>query len=225
MQGAGYQYRSYQRVASRSNIVMLLLLALVQSALLPGALRAPRLSPPREALQTSIHRLRLYAETEEDFSENFEVVLRDTETNRTLECRVLETTEVLGRMYASMTPIDEPAAITTIEDNVMVELDDDELLEELWQTAAAATSEMGLTLMNTPVTLTIAGDFASLPPFDESTLGLSESPEDMETSFDNVDGMEESESDDGAEVLLSFCHERTTYYVVRLLEPTFIVGE
>eukprot|EP00966_Prymnesium_polylepis_P097972 2269143-Prymnesium_polylepis.1 len=43
--------------------------------------------------------------------------------------------------------------------------------------------------------------------------------------MEQLEGVEEEDDeDDGAEVLLSFRHEKQTYYIVRLLEPVFVVG-
>ena len=80
----------------------------------------------------------------EDTSSGIQVSLRDPETDRSLECHVLQTTDVGGQMYASMTPIDTPVAVAALDDGMMVEIDDPTELDALFPTAQAVCSEMDL---------------------------------------------------------------------------------
>lgn len=154
---------------------------------------------------------------DDDPDTDFQVCLRDPDTDRSLECELLETVEYAGRLYASMTPIDTPVAIAVIDNGIMLEIEDEDLLMDLLPTAQAVASEMDLNLQNTAVTMTISGDLDELVEFDESKLGLDE---ESDSAMDDDD----DDADDAAEVLLSFGHEGETYYIVRLLEPVFIVG-
>ena len=215
-------------MAPRSTLGMLALFS-VAGALLPTlpTSQQPRMAV-RPALHPRAHHALACAEREDGPASDFQVVLRDADSDRSIECEILETTEVSGRLYASMTPIDTPVAITSIGDGMMLELEDEELMQALLPTAQAVASEMGLTLLDTAVTLTVSGELSEIEKFDESTLGLDEVPEaslaDM-TDMTELEGVEEEdEDDDGAEVLLSFRHEKQTYYLVRLLEPIFVVG-
>ncbi|KAL1519926.1 hypothetical protein AB1Y20_023414 [Prymnesium parvum] len=209
---------------------MLCALLLLPCALLPAwNARAPPL-PAARPLARSLSPRACASASEEDGGD-FQVVLRDDETNRTIACQLLETTEVLGRLYASMTPVDTPVAITRIEDGVMVELDGGALFDELLPTAQAVASEMGLSLQHTAVTLTVSGDLEGHEEFDESALGLDELPSVSfaeRTHSEALEAVEDEDDDelgeDGAEVLLSFGHKKQTYYIVRLLEPLFVVG-
>ena len=76
-----------------------------------------------------------------------------------------------------------------------------ELLDALFSTAAALCSELGLTLTQTPVTWTLSGELQALIEFNQD-----------EKIFED------------AEMLLSFTHEGGRFYVVRSLDPVFIVG-
>ena len=214
-------------MAARKSAMGVLALVSVVGALQP-MLQTPYQS--RAAMRPAL-RARLpvaCAERDDGPASDFQVVLRDSDTERTIECEILETTEVSGRLYASMTPVDTPVAITSIGDGMMLELEDEELMQALLPTAMAVAGEMGLTLLETAVTLTVSGELSEADKFDESTLSLDDVPEaslsDM-TDMTELEGVEEEEDDDdGAEVLLSFRHEKQTYYLVRLLEPIFVVG-
>jgi len=156
-------------------------------------------------------------------SADFQVVLRDPETDLSMECYLLETTDALGSLYASMTPVDTPVAMTLLQDGIMIEIDDEELVETLFPTASAVCSEMGLALLRTPVTLTVSGELSDDDSDSEGS--ARESLLNSMEELDEVDEVGEDEEDEGAEVLLSFFHDSRKYYLVRLLEPIFVVGK
>jgi len=148
-----------------------------------------------------------------------QVSLREPETDRTLECYLLQTTEADSAMYACMTPVDTPVAIATLDDGVMVEIDDPERLDEIFPVAEAVCSEMDLTLLQTPVTLTVAGELDGLGDED----GDEDDEDDDMPELEGADEVDEDE-EGGVEVLLSFEHEGDSYYVVQPLEPCIVVG-
>ena len=116
---------------------------LLRAAFLPTVLVAPLLLP--RAPLSRLGRLTACAPPQEDTSSGIQVSLRDPETDRTLECHILGTSEIDGQVYASMTPIDTPVAIALFDDDTMVEVDDAEQLDAIFPTACAVCSEMDLT--------------------------------------------------------------------------------
>ena len=171
-----------------------------------AASRRAGVPPPRAAILDS---------PEDLATPEFEVVLADPETAREMQCHMLETVDDGAQLYASMTPVDTPVAITALRENMMVEVDDPALLEALLPSAAAVCAEMGLTLMDTPVTLTVAGE---LPDPDDGDGGAY-------AALDLPEADDAEDDEDGAEVLLGFRHDDAQYYVVRLLDPVFVVGK
>ena len=75
-----------------------------------------------------------------------------------MECHILQTTSAGDAMYASMTPIDTPVAIAALVDGTMVEVDNPLRIDALYPTAQAICAELDLALLQTPVTLTVAGE-------------------------------------------------------------------
>jgi len=197
---------------------MLALLCTTSALVTPGRLPLRSSLPlvPENAVRLAVRPIACA----EDTSSGIQVSLRDPETDRALECHVLQTTGVGGKMYASMTPIDTPVAIALLEDGTMVEVDNPAELDTLFPTAQAVCSEMDLALLQTPVTLTIAGE---LDGVDEDE----EEGEEGEAGADlaELDEAEEVDEDEGGvEVLSAFYHEDVKYYLVMPLEPFVVVG-
>ena len=184
-----------------------------------AASRRAGVPPPRAAILDS---------PEDLATPEFEVVLADPETAREMQCHMLETVDDGAQLYASMTPVDTPVAITALRENMMVEVDDPALLEALLPSAAAVCAEMGLTLMDTPVTLTVAGE---LPDPDDGDGGDGAAADGSGgdggayAALDLPEADDAEDDEDGAEVLLGFRHDDAQYYVVRLLDPVFVVGK
>ena len=138
------------------------------------------------------------------------MVLADPETAREMQCHMLETVDDGAQLYASMTPVDTPVAITALRENMMVEVDDPALLEALLPSAAAVCAEMGLTLMDTPVTLTVAGE---LPDPDDGDGGDGAAADGSGgdggayAALDLPEADDAEDDEDGAEVLLGFRHD------------------
>ena len=76
-----------------------------------AASRRAGVSPPRAAILDS---------PEDLATPEFEVVLADPETAREMQCHMLETVDDGPQLYASMTPVDTPVAITALQENMMV---------------------------------------------------------------------------------------------------------
>ena len=68
-----------------------------------AASRRAGVPPPRAAILDS---------PEDLATPEFEVVLADPETAREMQCHMLETVDDGAQLYASMTPVDTPVAIT-----------------------------------------------------------------------------------------------------------------
>ena len=164
---------------------------------------------------------RLAGSPDEDTSSGIQVSLRDPETDRTMECHILQTTSVADAMYASMTPIDTPVAIASLVDGTMVEVDNPLRIDALFPTAQAICAELDLALLQTPVTLTVAGEVDGVEEGDEEEGDV----ERLGPDLSELDDAEEAEEDEeGVEVISSFQYQDQKYYLVLPLEPFVLVG-
>ena len=145
----------------------------------------------------------------------FEAVLRDPDTDLTIECTILETTTVGPSLYASMVPRDVPAVIACFREGEMVEIDDDETLALIFPTAEAVCQENGVEILNTAVSFTLVGELETI---DELVNENGDSQEVMQLEDTSED------DEDGAEVVVTFFHEGEKYYVMRLVAPVVLVG-
>merc|ERR1719399_977346 len=116
--------------------VSLVALAVHAAAALSCA-SAPPNALIRAGSAASPHSTRVRCQQEDDGDGAFQVCLRDTDDDRTLECTLLETMETETDLFASMTPVDVAAVMATLEGNQMVEVDDLDLVDALMPTAQA----------------------------------------------------------------------------------------
>ena len=124
-------------------------------------------------------------------------------------------------MYASMTPVDTPVAIAALVDGTMVEVDNPLRIDALYPTAQAICAELDLALLQTPVTLTVAGEVDGVEEGDEDD----DDAELVGAEMSELDDAEEAEEDeDGVEVISSFLYQDQKYYLVLPLEPFVLVG-
>lgn len=146
-----------------------------------------------------------------DFSD-FQVTLADGD--RSLECRMLESETIDGRLFASLVPIDTPAVLAAV-DNVgeLAEIDDEPLLARLLPNAREACADEGLSLIDSALTLTLGGDLSELLNDDDDA----EQGGDEEYDADEAD-------DEPAEVVAEFESEGVSYYVLALTTPLLLIG-
>lgn len=147
-----------------------------------------------------------YQDSHED---EFHVSLIEQETGRIMLCSFLEELDHTdGNSYASLSPVDSPVAILQRVGEEDVEIDDENLLDEIFPSAEYCLKALDLTLKRTPVELTVEG-------------------------LDEVDGTDkdgydaEYEDDEAAlemDELYTFHHRGKKYVVSRLLEPVFLMG-
>lgn len=150
----------------------------------------------------------------------FQVSLSDPQTpGKTIECTMMETAEVADRLYASMIPRDAPALIASLNtaDAVLAEIDEPDEIEALLPAAREVCEALGLDLLDTAVTLTLAGDVAA----------ASEAAEELDIfgddELDLADDADEDEAD-AAEVIATFTYEGKTYYIMAVSAPLILVG-
>ena len=93
-------------------------------------------------------------------------VLIDEQTGRTIDCELLHTVKVGENVYASMSPRDHPVTISRYVDGELLELgeEEDPQIVKLLPTAIKACDELGMSLIHSAVSLTLAGDLDSVPP-------------------------------------------------------------
>ncbi|MEM9244162.1 MAG: DUF3727 domain-containing protein [Cyanobacteria bacterium P01_F01_bin.153] len=128
---------------------------------------------------------------------------------RQLNCYIEHALEVEGQDYLLLHPIDSPVEIVTWEqddDDTPTVVESEETIKVLFPTAKAVLAEENLSLKESAVTLTVAGDL----------------PELSEDDDDEVD-------DDGEELeafqwLASFFHNDQEYAVYTPLDPFFILA-
>jgi hypothetical protein len=159
-------------------------------------------------------------EDEEPDPNAFQVTLIDPDTpDKSIECTMMETAEIGDRMYASMVPRDTPALIATLnaEEGVLAEVEDEDELAAVFPLARQACDALDLQLLDSAVTLTLAGDVEAaaeaaedMEGFDDSELEMADDAEDDET--------------DAAGVVASFAHKGRTYYVMSVPAPLILVG-
>lgn len=128
---------------------------------------------------------------------------------RQLDCYIEHVIEVEGQDYLLLHPVDSPIEIVTWtgeEDETPTVVDSEDIISVLFPTAKAVLAEENLSLRQSAVTLTVAGDLPELAE-EESD----EEPEDGEE-------LEEFQW------LASFFHEDQEYAVYTPLDPFFILA-
>lgn len=174
--------------------------------------------------------------------EEFDVpaVLIDEQTGRTIDCELLHTVKVGENVYASMSPRDHPVTISRYVDGELLELgeDEDPQLVKLLPTAIKACDELGMSLIHSAVSLTLAGDLDSVPPPPEQpSIALDEGRDPIRGDRIQIDeyeppsagepppgGYEGNVGEGQAEIFAEFMWEGDKHYVI-LLDPIFVVGK
>ncbi len=140
------------------------------------------------------------------------VIITDEE-GRLLECIVQSTLEIEDQEYLLLLPIDNPIVILTwpddSNDEAAVPVESEEEIETLFPVAKAVLAEQNLTLQQTAITLTVAGE---LPEFPE---------DEIELALNNP-----SDDEDYEELmwLTSFYHQDQEYGIYTSLDPFLILA-
>lgn len=128
---------------------------------------------------------------------------------RTLECFVEHSLEVDGQEYILLLPVDSPVEIFAWQGNDEDEeaflVEDDDTINQIFDTAQVVLSEQNLLLKNTAYALTVAGD---LPPVEDSELFTLEI-EDSETDLEP----------EQLQLLTKFYFEEQEYAIYTPLDP------
>ncbi|NDJ23603.1 DUF3727 domain-containing protein [Nostoc sp. B(2019)] len=145
---------------------------------------------------------------ENDHAHAGSITLTD-ERGRSLECYIEHSLEVDGQEYVLLLPVDSPVEIFAWqgeeEEEEALLVEDDAIIEQIFDTAQAVLSEQNLILKNTAYALTVAGD---LPPVEESelfTLEIEDEGEDLEP--------------EQLQLLSSFYYEDQEYAIYTPLDP------
>lgn len=131
------------------------------------------------------------------------------DTGRTLECYIEHSLSVDEQEYVLLLPVDSPIEIFAWqgeeEEEEAILVDDDAVIERIFDTAQAVLAEQNLIVKNTAYALTVAGD---LPPVEESELFTLE--------------IEDEEADlepEQLQLLASFYFEEQEYAIYTPLDP------
>ncbi|CAJ1912937.1 unnamed protein product [Cylindrotheca closterium] len=140
----------------------------------------------------------------------------DVKGNSFIECYADSIATVEGVDYTIGVPCDYCVALCYFEgENFLpVELDD-KLMDDIFPVAENIVGEEfgeELALQRTPQTLTLVGE-------------LDDDIDDEEEDEDDEDDEEEYNGEEEVEVLLTFEHRGTEFYLVRLLDPVLLVGK
>ncbi|EOD16155.1 hypothetical protein EMIHUDRAFT_202655 [Emiliania huxleyi CCMP1516] len=135
------------------------------------------------------------------------VNLEEAGGGRVLPCFVAGTVDVEGTTYAALYPANAPATLATQSEGTLEPLDP-AFETTLLPAAKAACRAVGAELHDTPVVLTASG---------EAVERDYELIEDAAPSFDGSD-------DEDMVVLADFVHEGKTIFVLRMLDPVYVVG-
>ncbi|MDJ0696089.1 DUF3727 domain-containing protein [Mastigocoleus sp. MO_188.B34] len=146
---------------------------------------------------------------EENENNNLTTVTLTDDNNRSLECYVENSLSVDGQEYVLLLPVDSPVEIFAWqgeeEEEEPVFIEDDAILEEIFNTAQAVLSEYDLVLKYTAYALTVAGE---LPPFEESEITILE--------------IEDEEADlepEQLQLLAGFYHKEQEYRIYTPVDP------
>lgn len=146
---------------------------------------------------------------EENENTNLTTITLTDDKNRSLECYVENSLSVDGQEYVLLLPVDSPVEIFAWqgedEEEEPVFIEDDAILEEIFDTAQAVLSEQNLVLQYTAYALTVSGE---LPPFEESEITILE--------------IEDEEADlepEQLQLLACFYHEEQEYRIYTPLDP------
>eukprot|EP00966_Prymnesium_polylepis_P145359 3356917-Prymnesium_polylepis.1 len=138
--------------------------------------------------------------------ESFVVSLLDPASGKLLPCFLASVLEKDGASFGALSPRDAPVSLAEVLDQRLVPVEDE--TDAMVAAARAACEDMSISLLDTPVVLTVTGD------------GLA----DLDDFGDDED---EDEEDDGEEaiVLAEFDHDGRDIFVVQTLDPIYVVGK
>ena len=142
-------------------------------------------------------------------------VARCPDTKRVIECYLDTTVEVKGETYVVLHPCDEVVGIAAFDEFGQADLIgiDSKLMDEVFPAAAALFEEDDIELMRTASVLTMQGDWEA----EEADEEWAEEEEEA-ASHENSD-------EDQVEVLSDFELNDDPYALVRIMEPTFLIGK
>lgn len=132
---------------------------------------------------------------------------------RQLDCYIEHVIDVDDQDYLLLHPVDSPVEIVTWvgeDDETPTAVESESLIEALFPTAKAVLAEENLSLKQSAVTLTVAGELPELAEDEED--------DDEELEVGNGEELEEFQW------LASFFHEEQEYAVYTPLDPFFILA-
>ncbi|KAJ8905774.1 hypothetical protein NDN08_002279 [Rhodosorus marinus] len=155
------------------------------------------------------------------------VVLKDETTNKTIECIVERTVNVKDTEYYLCSPCDDPVVIAKMEGDdesendgeaILSTLEDPESLKTLFNPAYEVLAEDGVTLQDTAYIWTV------IPEPDEG-FDADDDVEDEETEEEDrqSESLEWNGEEEEVDVMASFFHEGSEYFVGRTVSPVFFV--
>ena len=147
---------------------------------------------------------------EDNENTNLTTITLTDDKGRSLECYVENSLSVDGQEYVLLLPVDSPVEVFAWQEGEGEEeepafIEDDAIIEEIFNTAQAVLSELNLELRNTAYALTVSGE---LPPFEDSEITILE--------------IEDEEADlepEQLQFLASFYHYEQEYRIYTPLDP------
>lgn len=151
-----------------------------------------------------------FSEGNENERVNTSAIRLSDEQGRSLECYVEHSLFVDEQEYVLLMPVDSPVEIFAWqgddEEEEAVLVEDDDLIDEIFDTAQAVLSEQNLSLKNTAYALTVAGE---LPPVEETELFTLEIDDEDATDLEP----------EKLQLLATFFHQEQEYAVYTPLDP------
>jgi hypothetical protein len=147
----------------------------------------------------------------------------DFTTNSFIECYVDSVAMIDNVEYTVGVPCDYSVALCYFDEQdelVPVELDDFELMDDIFPVAEAIVAEEfgeELVLQRTPQTLTLVGELEDDDDDDDD--------DDDEEQLHSQSGDDDDDDDEEVEVLISFEHRGREFNLVRILDPILLVGK
>mmetsp|Transcript_1429 Transcript_1429/g.3099 ORF Transcript_1429/g.3099 Transcript_1429/m.3099 type:complete len:285 (+) Transcript_1429:86-940(+) len=193
-------------------------LPLTASSSLVPSLRTGLATPPllrgvrRLALTPLLAKAEEAADVQEE--EEVEIVVRDTETGKSIECYVDENLIIDDKPYVLAYPCDRPVVIAKIEGEgegeELIPVDDDSI-GDIFEAAYKACAMCDAELIDSAVVLTLQGE-------------LEDDEEDEEEMLNSMGAAEEDE--EFVKVLTSFYDaDGTEFLVTEPLEPVIIIAK
>jgi len=150
----------------------------------------------------------------DDFDEE-EILFLTDEAGRKIECSVERYLEVEHQDYVLLLPLDIPVEIFVWEndddaDEAAIQVEDDDDIDELFDTAKAVLAEQDLVLKRTAVMLTVSGELPD-PKQDDDVVEISSDTE-------------EADSEE-LQYLASFYYEEQEFAIYAPLDPCFILAK